>query len=401
MGVFAYKAVDERCRPVAGTISADTPRQARDQLRARGLRASDMVPQDLPQRSLLGALSLPGRSRAKVTTMIRELATLLGVGIPLLESLDTICRQHQGRFRTSLLLLRDRISAGAALAEAMADQPQLFDPLCVHMVEVGENAGTLDQVLAQLADFKERWLELKDRVLNALLYPIVVLLVSVGVTIFLMTAVVPMLLRNLLEAGRPLPWPTQVLKALSDVLLGYGWWLLLVAGVTAIACSWGLQTAPGRRWTYRVLLRLPLAGTMARKQTLARISLVIATLLRSGITFLKAVEIAGGATRNLIFREALAQIVVDVGAGREIGPALERTKVFPPLVVRIFSVGQQTGQLEDMLERLAVDYDRQVSVAASRLASALEPVLILFLAVIVGFILFATVLPILEAGNVL
>jgi type II secretory pathway component PulF len=134
---------------------------------------------------------------------------------------------------------------------------------------------------------------------------------------------------------------------------------------------------------------------------LARISLVIATLLRSGITFLKAVEIAGGATRNLIFREALAQIVVDVGAGREIGPALERTKVFPPLVVRIFSVGQQTGQLEDMLERLAVDYDRQVSVAASRLASALEPVLILFLAVIVGFILFATVLPILEAGNVL
>ena len=149
------------------------------------------------------------------------------------------------------------------------------------------------------------------------------------------------------------------------------------------------------------MLGMPLVGTLARRQALARCALVMATLLRSGIVFLQALEIAGRCTRNVVLREALASAGEAVRAGREIGPALERTEVFPPLVVQVFAVGQQTGQLEEMLERLARDYDRQVAILASRFASALEPVLIVGLATIVGFILFATVLPILEAGNVL
>jgi len=233
------------------------------------------------------------------------------------------------------------------------------------------------------------------------LYPTVVLLVSIGVTVFLMTVVVPMLLNSLLEAGRTLPWPTRVLKATSDMLTDYGWWLMLGSVAFAAAAAWGLRTTAGRRLWCRFFLRIPLLGTMARKQELARASLVMATLLKSGIVFLRAMEIAARSTRNLLLREAMTQVGEAVAAGREIGPALERTEVFPPLVVQIFSVGQETGQLEEMLERLAKDYDRQVSILASRLASALEPVLIVLLAVIVGFILFATVLPILEAGNVL
>jgi type II secretory pathway component PulF len=243
--------------------------------------------------------------------------------------------------------------------------------------------------------------ELKDRVLSALLYPAIVLAVSLAVTIFLMVVVVPMLLGNLIEAGRQLPWPTRLLKGTSDLLVERGWLPLAAAALTVLGISAAMRTRRGRRAWHWLLLRIPLIGPMARKQTIARIALVLATLIRSGIVYLKAVEIVVRSTSNLIFREALEASARDVGAGRDISQALERTGVFPPLVVHIFSVGQQSGRLEEMLERLATDYDRQVAGSSVRLASALEPLLILTLALFVGFILFATLLPILEAGNVL
>jgi general secretion pathway protein F len=326
---------------------------------------------------------------------------LLGVGIPVTDAIDTLAQQQRGGYRTALLLLRDRVSAGAGLAEAMAEQPDVFDPLSIRMVEVGENSGTLEAVLEQLAGFKERASELKDRVLTALLYPAIVFTVSLAVSIFLMVVVVPMLLTNLLEAGRKLPWPTRVLKAMSDLLVERGWIPFIIVVVCGGALLAWLRTTRGRRMWHRFLLRLPLIGSMARKQTIARIALVLSTLIRSGIVYLKAVEIVVRSTSNVVFREALEQSANDVASGIEISRSLEKTGVFPPLVVHIFSVGQQSGRLEEMLERLATDYDRQVASSSARLASAFEPLLILTLAVFVGFILFATLLPILEAGNVL
>lgn len=400
MAIYSYQALDSRRSTVKGTIAADGPRQARDELRRRGLAVQAMQE---AAASPTKAWNLPWKRRYgnKVTGIVRELATLLGVGIPLTEAIDTLAQQQRGSFRTALLLLRDRVSAGIGLAEAMAEQPDVFDPLSVRMVEVGENSGTLEAVLEQLAGFKERSMELKDRVVTALLYPVIVLAVSCCVTIFLMVVVVPMLLNNLVESGRKLPWPTRVLKASSDLLVERGWLPLLLIGAAAAAVAFALRTTAGRRAWHRLLLRIPLIGMMAQKQTIARIALVMSTLIRSGIVYLKAVEIVVRSTSNLVFREALEQSAKEVGAGIEISKALERTGVFPPLVIHIFSVGQQSGRLEEMLERLATDYDRQVASSSARLAAALEPFLILTLAVFVGFILFATLLPILEAGNVL
>ena len=333
--------------------------------------------------------------------MVRELSTLLAAGIPLLDAVDSITQQQTGAFQNGLLILRDRIAAGASLAEAMRDQPQAFDELTIHMVEVGENSGTLDAVLDQLANFSERYQQLKDRVTNALFYPVVVFVLSCGVAVFLMTVVVPMLLDNLLEADKPIPWPTKILKTASDFVRGHGLLLFGGAAITTIGLLAALRTDRGRRKWHALLLKLPLIGQLARKQELARLSLVTATLLKSGIVLVQALEIAARSLKNVILRDAANAAREAIQTGREIGPALESTGEFPPTVVQIFTVGQQSGKIEEMLERLADNYDRQASTMAMRLATLLEPVLIVGLAMLVGFILFATVLPILEAGNVL
>lgn len=241
----------------------------------------------------------------------------------------------------------------------------------------------------------------KDRVTTAMLYPVFVLVVGTVVTIFLMTVVLPMLLESLVEAGKTLPWPTRVAKFASDILVTQKWLLLAMAAAAVTGVWLALRTRRGRRQWHRLVLRLPVIGVMARKQVISRIAFLIATLTKSGIPFLQAVEIASRSTGNLVVREALEAVAQSVRAGREIGPAMEDSRAFPPSVIQIFAVGQESGQLDEMLQRLAEDYDRQVARTSERLTAVLEPVLILVLAVFVGFILFATVLPILEAGNVM
>lgn len=400
MAVFVYQAFDGRQGSQCGTIAADSPRQARDLLRARGLLVQSIAEHGSAAKTAFGIRQGSGKHAVKLTTGIREIATLLGAGIPLVEALRTAGEQQKGSFRSSLLLLRERVSAGIGLAEAMAEQPDVFDPLCVHMAEVGENAGTLETVLDQWADFKDRALMLKDRVTTAMTYPMFVLVVGVAVTLFLMTYVIPMLLENLLEAGRPLPLPTRIVKGMSDLLLGYGWISAIGAGAAIAAIVIGVRSRSGKRAWHRLVLKLPLIGSMARRQAVSRMAMIIATLMKSGVDFLRALDVTGRSIENVLLRDALAQVGKDVGAGQKIGKSLARTGIFPPLAVQIFAVGQESGRLEEMLERLAADYDRQVARASERLTAALEPVLILSLALFVGFILLATILPILEAGNV-
>ena len=402
MAVYSYKAF-AGASAVNGTVAADSPRAARDTLRDRGLTIRAVTRQrDAESATPLRLPTFSTRTQsARVAAFTRELSTLLAVGIPLLDSLDTLIRQHKGGFADALLRLRDRVAGGSALADAMAEQPGLFDELSTSMVRVGESAGTLELVLEQLADFKERSAALRNRITTALIYPAIVACMAVAVSVFLMTFVVPQLLAGLLEAGRPLPFATRVVKALSDGLLTW-WWLLLLLVVGVIASlSFALRTPAGRLRWHRLQLRIPLLGDLTRKQAITRVSVVMASLLRSGIVFDSAVRIAARATPNLVLRDALHRVERAVVGGRDITLAIEQTGAFPPLVVQVFGVGQSSGRLEEMLDRLARDYDAQVALAAGRFTAVLEPLLILVLVFVVGFIAFATVLPILEAGNVL
>ncbi len=401
MPVYHYKVQDIRARGASGTIAAESPRHARDELRSRGFAIEEIWQHK--QESGFGWRWLVRRraNSTQLASLLRELSTLLAVGIGVIDALETLIRQHRGHFQTSLALLRDRVAGGARLAEAMRDEPGVFPELAIRMVEVGENTGNLEQVLDQLAGFLEDTSQLRDRVIGALLYPAIVFSTALGVVLFLMTVVVPMLLSGLLEAGHGLPWPTAVLKSMSDFLLGHGHWIAIVTVGLAIAFFTALGTSQGRYLWHRWLLRIPLIGSMSRRQTISRLAGTMATLMRSGVEYVPAAEIAARSANNLVFRQAMLDANEVIAAGQDIGSALELTGVFPPLVIHVFSVGQTSGRLEDMLDRLAADYSRQVKSLSDRLASVLEPVLILVLAIFVGFILFATLLPILEAGNVL
>ena len=403
MAVFAYKAVAGDASAVTGLIVADTPRDARDTLRARGLTVEEVAPRDSGGKRSLWVWRRSGGSRgdaARVNGFIRELSTLLGVGIPLVEAIDTIQDQHRGRFAAALLTLRERIASGAGLADAMREQPEVFDEFCCHITQVGEDAGTLDLALERVAEFKERSAAFRNRIATVMIYPAVVLAMAVAVSVLLMTMVVPNLLDSLQSAGRPLPLPTRVVKRASEFLVHQWWVLLLAVGVVVVGLRIILRSPRGRWHWDRLQLRIPIIGELIRKQAVVRLCVVLSTLLRSGLVFVQSLQIARRTTSNLVLADALERCEAAVQNGRDIGESLKATGAFPPVVVRIFSVGQQSGRLEEMLDRLAIDYDRQVNPASQRLTAVLEPLLILVLVVLVGFIGVATILPLLEAADV-
>ncbi len=402
MPLYQFTALGRERSGTNSTITADSARDAREKLRAQGI-----FPESITEvkRSLVAGrfpwLKRRGRNGAQVASAVRDLATLMSTGIGLVECLETVAAQNTGRYGAALHALRERVAGGSSLSEAMEEQPQYYDDLIVQMVRVGENAGTLETVLDRVSDFKDRSLQFKDRITTALVYPAIVISLATVVSIFLMTVVLPMLLENLVASGRPLPWPTRVLKSMSDLMTQQGWWIGGLAMTTVVMIVAMSRTGPGKRLWHRLIFSLPLLGPLSKKQEIARSAVVISTLMENGIVFVEAIQTASQTAKNILLKEALISIRERVQSGGDIGEAMAAASIFPPLVVQIFLVGQQTGELERMLNRLASGYESQVSSATARLTAALEPILIVFLAIVVGFILFATILPILEAGNVL
>lgn len=401
MAVFSYSGIDQTRKTVQGTISADTPREARDSLRGQGISVRKITPcKERSSKFRLPQISLPG-SKSGWATAVSELSMLLHAGIPMLDALETIVQQSSGSFRAALLAVRDKVAAGQSLAQALEGRPDLFDEASVQMVEVGENAGTLEEVLNQLAEFKQRQSQFTDAVTTALVYPIFLVCFGTAAGVFLMTSVLPPLLENLEETIDVLPWPTRVAKTMSILLVDYRWlWLVSLVGL-GIAITATLRSNRGRLLFDRAVLRVPVLGPMLVKQGVSRIAMIIGTLSRSGVELTRAFDLAERSTNNSVFRAALHQCGAKIAAGEEVADALESSGAFPPLAVRVFSVGQESGKLDEMLFRLADDYDEQVKTSSARLTSLIEPVLILVLAAMVGFLLLATILPILEAGDVL
>lgn len=400
MAVYSYQAFDGGRTLVRGTIAADTPRSARQQLKARGL-AVESIAQTKSQSRRFLSLGARKRQTHRVVSFVRELSTLLGVGVPLLEALDSITRQHHGRFRAILLIMKDRIASGASLAQAMREHPGTFDELCISITEVGEDAGTLDVALGRLARFKERSRQLKGKATTALIYPAIVVTMAIGISIFLMTFVVPTILQPLIEMRRPLPLPTRIVQSASDLLVRWGWLTAMIFAGLVVFFAWIHRTKRGRWLWDSGTLAIPGLGELVRKQAIVRMSVVIGTLLKTGVVFVRSLQVAQKSTSNVVLKDALGRCESAISAGSDISVALEHTRAFPPLVVQVFAVGQQSGQLEEMLDRLAEDYDQDVAIASQRIAAILEPILIICLAVLVLLIALATMLPILEAGDVL
>ncbi|MBX9654962.1 type II secretion system F family protein [bacterium] len=401
MPTFEYKATSPARGLMSGTIAADTPRHARDLLRERGLAVDDLrEAREGTWWSRWRGTSRPLSSTTS-TAISRELATLLGVGITITNALQTLSAQHRGATQRALLSMHQKILAGCSVSEAIEQTPELFDRLDASLVRMGEASGRLDHALAEIAEFKENANRFRDKVGTALMYPGIVLTMALGITLFLMTSVVPSLINSLVEANRELPMSTKLVKSASDLLLNYWWALLLALGAAIAIISVLLRIPSGKRVLDRTILRLPVIGSLLIKQGVARIAFIVATLVRAGVGLIDAFELASFSTRNIAIRETLDRCKQSLNEGREMAPTLTADRIFPPMAVQILSVGQESGRLEEMLFRLAHDYTRQVNTASERLTAALDPIIIVVLAAVIGFIAFATILPIMEMGNVL
>ncbi len=315
------------------------------------------------------------------------------------ESLGTLAKQSRGALRGLWQQVLDDVASGRSLTDALSEHPACFDRLTIALVRVGENAGNLDEILNQLGKFQKRAAGQQASILNALLYPLVILLVAVSVTIFLMTNVLPSLLENLADLGKPLPWPTWLLQQLSNALVNY-WYVWVALGLAfAGTLGWLMKSRRGRDIWDRLWLRVPLVGRLIAKQELSRVALVLSVLLKSGMDFLQAIELAKSAARNSCVQTALENCRLATQRGQDIGQALAVETWMPPVVIQVVSVGQASGQLDELLAKLADDYDGQVAIMIGRLSALIEPVLIVILAVLIGFVVFATFLPILESGD--
>lgn len=400
--IYVYTALDNAEHRINGTLIADTPSAARRHLRQQGLSVTAFY--ETGSRRRPGWAACPwGRKRRQVMTAewVRHLAMLLRTGVPLAEAMDVLIAQSRKKGETVLRDLREQVSAGLSLAEAMEHHPAWFDALCISSVRVGQASGNLDEALAELAEFLNERQTLQSKLTAALAYPALLSTLGIGVVLFLMTFVMPQLLGVLTASGKQLPASTVFLKTLSDGLVRHGWLLGIAAAVIAAVLAAAVRTERGRLTWHRLKLRSPLVGPLVAKATVAQFAQVSVMLLKAGVPFVEAMATTRQCISNRVLAGEIDRIRSAVEAGGDIAPALSTSRVFPPLVVHLVAVGQASGELTEMLEQVRKGYETEVRLAIGKFTAALEPLLIVILAALIGFIVFATMMPILEATRVM
>jgi general secretion pathway protein F len=404
VAVFQYKGLDKRGRSVKGLIEADTVRGARARLRERDIFPSS-IEESREQQGKKGRLALfdPANRRvgaSQLALATRQLATLISAGMPLVDALRALSEQiDHPRLKRVVSEVGDRVNEGTTMAEAMREFPKVFPRLYVNMISSGEVSGSLDVVLERLAELLEAQVALQRKLLSALTYPVLMIVLCVVVVIILLTYVVPQITEMFAEKKTALPLPTVIVVGLSDFLRNYWIPLLATGAFTVIALSRYAKTAKGRYRVDHLMLRLPVFGTMQLKIATSRFARNLGTLLTSGVELLTALGIVKNIIGNSVLEEVVERATDGVREGKGLAAQLNVADRFPRMLIHMIAIGEQTGQLESMLLRAANSYEMEVSALVSGLASILEPILILFLAVIVGTILASVMLPMLEMSS--
>ncbi len=410
MPLYEYTGLTTAGKEVKGVLDTDSPRSLRAALKRDGIFLTAFeVDRDGP-RSAREALSSEvriGRSRRRaspqdIAIMTRQLATLVGAGVPLVEALGALRDQlDHPALKRVIGTVRQRVNEGATLADAMADHQKIFSKIYVNMIAAGESSGALDLVLVRLADFTEGQARLRQKILGALTYPIVMMVIGLVILAILMTVVVPKVTRMFEDLNATLPITTRALIWSADFARTW-WWLLGILCVITVLIlrAWKRTEAGARIWS-GWMLHLPIIGELIRMIAMARFSRTLSTLLRSGVPILAALQIV----RNVVNNEVLAEVVdrarEAIQEGEAIATPLKRSGEFPPLVYHMVSIGERSGQLEDMLMNVATAYESQVEVSITRLTSLLEPVMIVAMGGIVAFIVFSILTPILQLNTML
>jgi general secretion pathway protein F len=401
--VYTYKAFTSAGQLKTGIADAESPREARLRLRRDGLLVTDIAEVESIARKKTSRWALWRQRKntsRELPQVTRQLATLLKSGIPLNDALKALVEQIETRQLEAVFRsVRERIGGGSSFAEAVEQFPGVFPPLYVAMVRSGEAAGTLDVVLERLASFQLRQAKTKNKVLAALMYPMIMLGVGAIVVSVLMIKVVPKLIQLVAARGGELPMPTLILKSVSEFIGAY--WYLMLLGVVLVNMFIASvrRTEKGRYATDRFLLNMPVFGDLFKKQAIARFATTLSTLLKTGVQVLDAIKIVRAIVGNAVLQGVLDDLHAAILQGGDISSPLKKSKIFPPAVGYMIAVGEQTGELETVLDRLAEAYENEVEIATERMTAVIEPVLILVMAALVAFIVIAIVLPMLQLGN--
>ena len=399
---YKYTAIDRNGAQTSGKIEATNDEQARQKLMAKGLMVTTLA-NDAGSAKPAAAQAAPAQggftfgskvSQNDVTIMTRQLATLIVAGLPLLRALELITKQERNpAFKVILANVADSVSQGNNLSEAMQAHPKVFDKLFVNMIRAGEAGGVLDKVLDRLAKFREKAERIQKKVKSALVYPGVVMSVAIIIVYILMVKVVPSFQKLLDGQKTEMPPLTKLVIGISQLLTVY-WWAtpVLVFGIYFLLKQW-LSTEKGKELFDRMIFRLPKVGAFVQIVSVSRFARTFGTLMASGVPILQSISITRDTLDNVVIAKSLERVHDRVRDGEPLSVPLEQSGVFPQMVTSMIQVGEETGQLPEMLNRVADIYDEEVDNAVTALTSIIEPVLIVFLAVVVGAIVLAMFLP--------
>jgi len=397
MPIFIYSA-----KTVSGDIQTGNVDLPSREAVIGYLRRQRLIPVTVREKPKDVSLPFGRRVRMKeIVHFTRQFATMVNSGLPLVQCLDILAQQTENKFlANSIREVQADVESGATLADALRNHPRVFSDLYVNMVAAGEAGGILDTVLLRLSVFLEKNEALVRKVKGALIYPGVILSVAVIAVTVLLVFVIPTFESMFASVDMQLPAPTRLVIWLSDVLQNY-WWLILgliAAGIYTIRLYY--KTSTGRLALDRLMLRIPILGDLLRKTAVARFTRTLGTLLSSGVSILDGLEITARTAGNRVIHDAVMRSRSSIAGGETIAEPLKQSNVFPPMVTQMINVGEQTGTIDEMLDKIADFYDDEVDTAVEALLSAMEPMLIVFLGVIVGGMIVAMYLPIFDMINV-
>jgi general secretion pathway protein F len=407
MPVFEYTALDNRGKTTSGIIDAEGAQAARQKLRTSGIfPVSIKETQEAEPKKASGTFNLSARLRrikpVEVAMMTRQLSTLIGAGFPLVSALDALVPQTKSHgFKRILAQIKDLIVEGNSFARALSNYPGQFSPLYVNMVRAGETSGTLEIVLDRLADITERQQALKNRIQTALAYPIFMLIIGIAVLFILLTYIVPSITAIFAEMNQVLPMPTRILIFLSDFLKSYWWSIIIILAAVGVFFNRMKKTTKGRYAIDKTMLFMPGIGILVKKLAVARFARTLGSLLENGVSMLIALDIVKNIAGNRLISDSVETAAIEVGKGQGLGAALAGSGIFPQLSIQMIQVGEQSGQLEDMLTKISDVFENEVEMTIMRLTSYLEPVMILVMGTIVAFIVLSICLPIFEMNQLI
>ena len=369
------------------------------------LRRQQIVPVKVKAKARDLGIKLPGFrtkvSQKELAIFTRQFATMIDAGLPLVQCLDILGMQQENQaFKTVILKVKEDVESGSTFADALAKHPKVFDELFVNLVAAGEVGGILDTILSRLAAHIEKAMRLAKKIKGAMVYPSTIVAVAVIVTVILLVYVIPIFGKMFQDFGQALPAPTTFVLGLSAFTRKYFLAVLVALGLMYAALRWYRGTENGRRSTDAFLLRLPVVGSLLQRIAVARFSRTLGTMVSSGVPILESMDIVAKSAGNRVIEEAIVKARHSISEGKTIADPLSEAKVFPVMVTQMVAVGEATGALDTMLNKIADFYDEEVDAAVEALTALLEPMLMIFLGVVIGGLVIAMYLPIFKLAGV-